>query len=106
MIWNGQARDAHRLPWAVAAQGLWLQTLFGLVITALMAAGAPALIVWSLPLVAGFWLAIPFAVISSDPALGRLLARWRLCSLPEEWTPPQELRDIARKAEPDLRAAA
>ena len=106
VIWNGQARDAHRLPWAVAAQGLWPQTLFGLVITALMAAGAPALIVWSLPLVAGFWLAIPFAVISSDPALGRLLARWRLCSLPEEWTPPQELRDIARKAEPDLRAAA
>ena len=94
VIWNGQARDAHRLPWSVAWQGLWPQTLFGIVITLLMAAGAPSLILWSLPLIAGFWVAIPFAVISSDPALGRLLARLGLCTLPEELAEPQELRDI------------
>jgi membrane glycosyltransferase len=94
VIWNGQARDAHRLPWAVAWQGLWPQTLFGVVITALMAIGAPSLILWSLPLIAGFWLAIPFAVVSSDPALGRFFARLGLCALPEELAEPQELRDI------------
>jgi membrane glycosyltransferase len=98
VIWNGQARDAHRLPWAVAWQGLWPQTLFGVVITALMAIGAPSLILWSLPLIAGFWLAIPFAVITSDPALGRLFARFGLCALPEELAEPQELRDIRAAA--------
>lgn len=106
VIWNGQARDAHRLPWSVALAGLWPQTLFGIVLTALMAVGAPSLILWSLPLVAGFWLAIPFAVISSDPALGRAFARIGLCALPEELAVPQELHDIQGEAADDLRAVA
>ena len=106
VIWNGQARDAHRLPWAVAAEGLWPQTLFGVIVTAIMLASAPALIVWSLPLLAGFWLAIPFAVISSDPALGAWLARFGLCLLPEELAEPQELRDIRGDTPDALRAVA
>ena len=106
VIWNGQARDAHRLPWSVAAEGLWPQTLFGLIITGIMALGAPALIMWSLPLIAGFWLAIPFAVITSDPALGRILATIGLCALPEELAEPQELRDIRETLAPDSRALA
>lgn len=106
VIWNGQARDAHRLPWRVAVEGLWPQTLFGVIVTALMLAGAPSLILWSLPLLAGFWVAIPFAVISSDPALGEWLARIGLCTLPEELAVPQELRDIAGETPDDLRAVA
>ena len=106
VIWNGQARDAHRLPWSVAAEGLWPQTVFGLIITAIMALGAPALILWSLPLVAGFWLAIPFAVITSDPGLGRVLARIGLCALPEELEEPQELRDIRHMMAQDSRVSS
>ena len=68
--------------------------------------GAPALIMWSLPLIAGFWLAIPFAVITSDPALGRILATIGLCALPEELAEPQELRDIRETLAPDSRALA
>ena len=106
VVWNGQSRDAHRLPWAVAWQGLWPQTLFGLIITLIMAWGAPSLILWSLPLIAGFWLAIPFAVITSDPALGRAFARIGLCALPEELAEPQELRDIRAPTADEARAAA
>ena len=57
-------------------------------------------------MLAGFWVAIPFAVISSDPALGEWLARIGLCTLPEELAVPQELRDIAGETPDDLRAVA
>lgn len=106
VIWNGQARDAHRLSWAVAVAGLWPQTLFGLAVTLLMMVHAPVLILWSLPVLMGFWVAIPFSVLSSDPALGTWLARKGVCTLPEELMEPQELRDIHGRPAPVLRAAA
>ena len=79
---------------AVAVAGLWPQTLFGLAVTLPMMVYAPVLILWSLPLLVGFWVAIPFSVLSSDPALGAWLARKGVCTLPEELMEPQELRDI------------
>ena len=39
--WSGQERDAYRLTWGTAVRGLWPQTLFGLGLAALIAAGAP-----------------------------------------------------------------
>ncbi len=89
--WNGQARDAHALPFALALRGLWPQTLFGVVVLGCAAALAPALIAWSLPLTAGYVLAAPFAVLTASPALGRWLARVKLCALPEEFAPPAVL---------------
>ncbi len=98
VIWNGQARDAHALSFATAAQGLWPQTLFGLVVIALMALGAPAMIPWALPLIAGYVLAIPFAMATASPALGEVLARWRLCAIPEEFDTPVEIAAVQRAA--------
>ena len=46
---------------------------------------------WSLPLTAGYLLAIPFAVLTADPALGALLARSGLCGIPEDFDPPAEI---------------
>jgi membrane glycosyltransferase len=89
VVWNGQARDAHALSWATAARGLWPQTVFGFVLLAFALSLAPGLILWSLPLTAGYFLAIPFAVATADPRLGAAMARMGLCAIPEEIeTPP------------------
>jgi membrane glycosyltransferase len=89
VVWNGQARDAHALSWGTAARGLWPQTVFGFVLLAFALSLAPGLILWSLPLTAGYFLAIPFAVATADPRLGAAMARMGLCAIPEEIeTPP------------------
>ena len=95
VTWNGQARDAHALSWATAVAGLWPQTLFGSTVILLLAIGAPTALAWGLPLLAGFPLAIPFAVLTADPALGAALARWKLCAIPEEIDPPAEVTALA-----------
>jgi len=85
VTWGGQRRDAYRLSWAEAARGLWPQTVFGLGLAGLILAtvGAGTLL-WAAPMVAGLSLAIPFAVLTAEPALGRALARVGLCAVPEE----------------------
>jgi len=92
--WNGQARDAQALPWALAVQGLWPQFAFGSVVMALAWIGAPALFWWGLIMTAGYVLAVPFGVALADPRLGDAMARWRLCAIPEEFDPPAEIRAI------------
>ena len=95
VIWGGQARDAHALSLATAFAGLWPQTLFGVVLWGLAALGAPSLIWWSLPLTLGYVLAVPFAIASASPTLGRWLESTRLCALPEEFNCPKVLADLA-----------
>ena len=92
--WSGQSRDAHALSWETALKGLWPQTLFGVIVLALYWHISPALALWSLPLTAGFVLAVPYAVLTSSPWLGALLARAKLCGIPEEFSMPPEIRAI------------
>jgi membrane glycosyltransferase len=94
VMWSGQARDAHALSLGTAVAGLWPQTLFGVALWTLAAIGAPALILWSLPLTLGYVLAVPFAIASASPALGAWLAREKLCALPEEFDAPAVLSDL------------
>jgi membrane glycosyltransferase len=89
--WNGQARDAQRLPWDVAFQGMWPQLAFGVVVMGLAFIGAPALFWWGLVMTAGYVLAIPFGVWLAEPKLGEWMARWRLCAIPEEIETPAEV---------------
>jgi membrane glycosyltransferase len=89
--WNGQARDAHALSLATAFEGLWPHLLFGLYIFGTLALLSPTVLIWSLPLTAGYVLAIPFAMLTASPALGRWFARRGLCGIPEDFYPPPEL---------------
>ncbi|MCP8938383.1 glucans biosynthesis glucosyltransferase MdoH [Alsobacter sp. SYSU M60028] len=98
VVWNGQARDAHALSWATAARGLWPQTLFGSVVMSLLWWNAPVAFWWGLPLLAGFPLSIPFAVVTASPAFGRWLAHIGLCAIPEEIDPPPEVMALERPA--------
>jgi membrane glycosyltransferase len=94
VVWGGQARDARGLSLAEAARQLWPQTLFGAIVCGALAAVAPTLLLWSLPLTAGYLLAIPFAVVTADVRLGRLLARIGLCGIPEDFAPPPEIAAV------------
>jgi membrane glycosyltransferase len=70
---------------------LWPQTLFGIAIFAALLAISPTLLLWSLPLTAGYLLAVPLAVVTADPALGRWLQMQGLCAIPEDIAPPAEV---------------
>lgn len=94
--WSGQARDAHALGWRDAAANLWPQALFGALVCAGLAAASPAALLWSLPLVAGYLLAVPLAVWSADPALGAWFVRRGFAGVPEDFAPPPVLQAFQR----------
>jgi len=94
VVWGGQVRDAQHLSWEDAAYNLWPQTLFGVVVCGALIAIAPAVFWWSLPLTAGYLLAIPFAVLTADPRFGRALQRLGLCGIPEDFAPPAEISTV------------
>ncbi len=89
--WGGQARDAQRLTAADAFSELWPQTLFGCTVCSALAIINPTLLLWSLPLTAGYMLAVPLAVWTADPAVGRWMQRNGLCAIPEDIAPPSEI---------------
>lgn len=91
ITWDGQARDAHGIPWGEAARGLWGPTLFGALVCGALALLSPAALLLSLPLTLGYLVAIPFTVLSASPALGERMTRAGLCAVPEEFAPPSEL---------------
>ncbi|MGO4404277.1 glucans biosynthesis glucosyltransferase MdoH [Bosea sp. RAF48] len=92
--WNGQARDAHALSFATAFAGLWPHLLFGVYLFVTLGALAPLVLIWSLPLTAGYLLAIPFAMLTAWPAAGAWLARHGLCGIPEDFDMPPVLAAI------------
>lgn len=100
ILWSGQKRDAAGLSWRAAANALWPQTLFGAVVTAALLYVSPIVCVWSLPMTAGYLLAIPFAVVTASPALGRGMQRLRIAAIPEEIVPVPEIvavSDVKRR---------
>lgn len=96
VIWGGQQRDTYSLGWVTACQGLWPQTLFGLVLFGLLAWKAPGALPWAAPLLIGLTLAIPFAVVTASPRFGRMVASIGLCATPEELHTPPELVALGR----------
>jgi membrane glycosyltransferase len=94
VVWGGQSRDAQRLSWEAAAWVLWPQTLFGILVCGALLAIAPAVFWWSLPLTAGYLLAIPFAVLTADPRFGKALQWLGVCGIPEDFDTPGEVNAV------------
>ncbi len=92
--WGGQARDAHALSLATAVAGLWPHLLFATYLFATLLWLSPTVLLWSLPLTAGYLLAVPFAMVTALPSLGAWFARRGLCGIPEDFDPPAELVSI------------
>jgi membrane glycosyltransferase len=92
--WNGQVRDAYGLNWSTAIRALWPQTVFGAAILLALTIYTPGAVIWALPVLIGLLLAVPFAVLTASPTLGRWLSSWRLCAIPEEFETPSILADL------------
>ena len=97
VIWGGQSRDAYGISWRTAWENLWPQTLFGVVVCGLMYLVEPAVFWWSLPLTLGYLVAMPFAVMTAAPAMGRLFKSLGLCGIPEDFDPPKEVTAVLGK---------
>ena len=96
--WGAQARDDHEVPWSLAFQQFWPQTLVGLAPLLVLAVAAPAAIPYALFIAGGPLLSIPLAVITASPSLGSALIALGLDRLPEETLPPPELRALSLPA--------
>jgi membrane glycosyltransferase len=96
--WIGQARDDHAVPWSLAWKRLWPQTVVGLGCVVTLAATVPAAIPYALLIAAGLALAVPFAVLTAIPALGKGAVRVGLGRLPEETMPSAALRALGLPA--------
>jgi membrane glycosyltransferase len=94
VVWGGQSRDAYGISWTTAVRTLWPQTLFGVIVCGALWLIEPTVLWWSLPLTAGYLVAIPFAVLTASPALGRWFQRVGLAGIPEDFDPPAEIRAI------------
>ena len=91
VVWGGQQRDATALSWREAFDAFWPQMAFGFGVVGLLWLGSPRAAWWSLPLTAGFLVAVPFAVITASPLIGRIFVALKLCGVPEEFNPPHEI---------------
>jgi len=92
--WAGQLRDPREVRLVEAVRGLWPQTLFGLAIAVSLAVFAPSVLPWAVPMFGAMVLAIPFALLTARPGLGRWAARHRLCLIPEETAMPAIVRAV------------
>jgi membrane glycosyltransferase len=89
--WNNQKRQSHAVPWRLAVEKLWPQTLAGCTVLAVAASKAPNDIGFILLGTTGLILAAPFAVATASPLMGNLFARIGVCRLPEEQEAPAAL---------------
>jgi membrane glycosyltransferase len=98
VVWGGQSRDAQSLSWEDAVRNLWPQTLFGIIVCGALLLIEPAVFWWSLPLTAGYLLAVPFAVLTADPRFGRFLQWLGVCGIPEDFNTPAEVSAVMGNA--------
>jgi len=96
--WIGQTRDGHAVPFVLALRHFWPHTLFGSAALGVLAVTHPTALPFALFLAGGPALAIPFAMISASPWLGRLSMRIGLGRIPEETARPAELQALVSPA--------
>ena len=85
IAWGTQNRDVQQVSWVSAIRAYGLHTLLGLGLGWLWI-DLQAPITWlAAYFLAGLWISIPFAVITSWPWLGHVCRRARLAAIPEEF---------------------
>jgi len=94
VVWGGQSRDAYGISWSAAVGQLWPQMLFGVLVCGALWSVSPTAFWWSLPLTAGYLLAVPFCVITANPALGAWMKRQGIAGIPEDFATPDEVRKV------------
>lgn len=99
VTWSGQNRDKLGVSFSSALRTMGLQTVIGFLfgITLLFGAGAGALL-WTLPMMAGLCLAIPFTMLTASSRFGRWTTRCGLFAVPEEVRMPRILSPLVPHA--------
>ena len=82
--WQAQQRSRERLHWGEAAGVLWPQTVTGFALTGWFWATAPVVLPFAAPVLIPLAGAIPIAVLSTHPALGRWSCAVGLFDIPED----------------------
>jgi len=82
--WTPQNRTGRGVSWSEAALLLWPQTVLGVMVFACFAHAGWTAVIWAVPFALGLVLAIPFCVITADPAFGAWLRTKRWAAIPEE----------------------
>jgi membrane glycosyltransferase len=100
ITWEAQSRDPREVRWSQALATLLPQTLIGLALGTGLALYAPAMLPWAAPILVAWIFAVPFAVATAAPSVGRVLQRWRLCAVPEEFVTPPEVKAVQGSDEP------
>ncbi len=90
--WKSPPREDAETTWGEALQRHGLHTLLGVVWAAGVYWLNPSFLWWLMPVVGALMLSIPMSVYSSRVSLGRWLRRAGLFVIPEEASPPAELR--------------
>ena len=92
--WAAQSRDDHSISLKEALKQFWPHTILGLFLSSLLYQADSNLLPYGMLLFSGLVFAIPFAIMTSQPMLGRFLIRQQLLSLPEEILPPKTLLSL------------
>jgi membrane glycosyltransferase len=104
--WTPQNRSDRGVSWREARRLLWPHTLLGAMAFAGFIASGWTATLWALPLAGGLLAAIPFCVLSANPAVGRWLREHQVVAVPEEcparpFTAVMPALALRPQAEPD-----
>ncbi len=92
--WVSQARDDHTVGLGQALRAFWPHLMLGTILLGALVFNAPSAIPYAIFFLGGFVMAVPLAVFTSWPSVGRWFIRGHIASLPEEIRPPAELRAL------------
>lgn len=90
--WKSPPRENTETGWGEALGRHGWHTLLGLIWAGGVYWLKPSYLLWLLPVVGALILSIPISVLSSRVSLGQYLRRMRFFLIPEELSPPEELR--------------
>lgn len=99
VTWSGQNRDRLGVSFLSALKTMGLQTVIGFMLaTALLAGAGVTALLWTLPMVVGLCLAIPFTMLTASKSFGRWTTRFGLFAVPEEVRMPRILSPLVPHA--------
>ncbi len=85
ITWTAQNRDEQQISWQLALRAFGLHTAIGLLLGWLWIDWHEPATWWIAYFIGGLWVCVPVAVLTSWPALGQVLTRWRLAGIPQEF---------------------
>jgi membrane glycosyltransferase len=100
--WTTQSRRHSHTPWGTLLRRHWLQTLSGIVVSAVLLQVSPPLFLWMSPALLGLVFALPLSAASGSVLLAKIARFFGLLTTPEEVEVP---RVIALRDEAEARLA-